>query len=116
MEERDAVIVGARCAGSTLAIALAERGWDVTVVDRDTFPSDTISTHMMFPNTLARFERLRSSHRLSPLAWRTIGLGHESVGRFTPIEGFDGGMSVRRTALDKAIVDTAIAAGAEGRF
>jgi len=122
MEERDAVIVGARCAGSTLAIALAERGWDVTVVDRDTFPSDTISTHMMFPNTLARFERLgvldrlRSSHRLSPLAWRTIGLGHESVGRFTPIEGFDRGMSVRRTALDKAIVDTAIAAGAEGRF
>jgi hypothetical protein len=57
MEEKDAVIVGARCAGSTLAIELAGRGWDVVMVDRDTFPSDTISTHMMFPNTLARLEQ-----------------------------------------------------------
>jgi flavin-dependent dehydrogenase len=84
MEERDAVIVGARCAGSTLAIALAQRGWDVLVVDRDTFPSDTISTHMMFPNTLARFEQLgvldslRDGHHLSSLAWRVIGLGRAS--------------------------------------
>jgi 2-polyprenyl-6-methoxyphenol hydroxylase-like FAD-dependent oxidoreductase len=122
MEEKDAVIVGARCAGSTLAIALAERGWDVALVDRDTFPSDTISTHMIFPNTLARFEQLgvldtlRSKHRLPSLGWRVVGLGHETAGTFTPIEGFDRGTSVRRIALDKAIVDTALAAGAEGRF
>ena len=122
MEEKDAVIVGARCAGSTLATALAKAGWDVALIDRDTFPSDTISTHMMFPNTLARFEqlgvldRLRANHRLPSLGWRVVGLGHETAGIFTPIDGFDRGSSVRRTALDKAIVDTAIAAGAEGRF
>jgi 2-polyprenyl-6-methoxyphenol hydroxylase-like FAD-dependent oxidoreductase len=122
MEEKDAVIVGARCAGSTLALGLAQRGWDVALVDRDTFPSDTVSTHMMFPNTLAELERLgvldtlRSEHRLSPVDWRTIGLGHESSGSFTPIDGFDRGISVRRISLDKAFVDTAIAAGADGRF
>jgi flavin-dependent dehydrogenase len=122
VDEKDAVIVGARCAGSTLAIALAERGWDVLVVDRDTFPSDTVSTHMMFPNTLARFEQLgvldtlRADHQLSSLAWRVIGLGHEFAGTFTPIDGFDRSLSVRRITLDNAIVDTAIAAGAEGRF
>ncbi len=122
MEEKDAVIVGARCGGSTLATALAKAGWDVALVDRDTFPSDTISTHMMFPNTLARFEqlgvldRLRANHRLPSLGWRVVGLGHETAGIFTPIDGFDRGSSVRRTALDKAIVDTALAAGAEGRF
>jgi flavin-dependent dehydrogenase len=122
MEEKDAVIVGARCAGSTLAIALSERGWDVVLVDRDTFPSDTISTHMMFPNTLARFERLgvldrlRAGHRLPSLAWKVVGLGHETTGTFTPIEGFDRGTSVRRITLDKAIVDTALAAGTKGRF
>jgi flavin-dependent dehydrogenase len=122
MEEKDAVIVGARCAGSTLATALAERGWDVLLVDRDTFPSDTVSTHMMFPNTLATIERLgvldrlRAHHRLSPVAWRTVGLGHETSGTFTPIDGFDRGLSVRRIALDKAFVDTALAAGAQGRF
>ncbi len=120
MEEKDAVIVGARCAGSTLATALAKAGWDVALVDRDTFPSDTISTHMMFPNTLARFEqlgvldRLRANHRLPSLGWRVVGLGHETAGIFTPIEGFDRGSSVRRIALDKAIVDTAIAAGSRG--
>jgi flavin-dependent dehydrogenase len=122
MEEKDAVIVGARCAGSTLAMALAEQGWDVALVDRDTFPSDTISTHMMFPNTLATLERLgvldtlRSEHTLAPVGWRIIGLGHENDGDFTPIDGFDRCISVRRTALDKAFVDTAVAAGAEGRF
>jgi 2-polyprenyl-6-methoxyphenol hydroxylase-like FAD-dependent oxidoreductase len=122
MREKDAVIVGARCAGSTLAIELAQRGWDVVVVDRDTFPSDTVSTHMMFPNTLARFEqlgvldRLRSKHRMSSLGWRVIGLGHETAGTFTPIDGFDRGSSVRRIALDQAIVDTALVAGVEGRF
>ena len=91
MEEKDAVIVGARCAGSTLAIALAQRGWDVLVVDRDTFPSDTISTHMMFPNTLARFEQLgvldtlRADHPLSSISLRVIGLGHEYSGSVTTI-------------------------------
>jgi flavin-dependent dehydrogenase len=122
MEEKDAVIVGARCAGSTLAIALADRGWDVLLIDRDTFPSDTISTHTFFPNTLARYEQLgildtlQVSHRLSWLRWRIAGLGQEITGAFTPVGGFDRATSVRRIALDKAIVDTALAAGAEGRF
>ena len=81
MEEKDAVIVGARCAGSTLAMALAERGWDVLVVDRDTFPSETISTHGVYPNTLARLDQLgvmdtlRASHDIALLASRLVGLG-----------------------------------------
>ena len=116
------MIVGARCAGSTLAIELARRGWDVLLVDRDTFPSDTVSTHMIYPNTLARFEQLgvldtlRAEHTLPALIWRVIGLGHENAGTFTPVEGFDRSSSARRITLDKAIVDTALAAGTEGRF
>jgi 2-polyprenyl-6-methoxyphenol hydroxylase-like FAD-dependent oxidoreductase len=122
MEEKDAVIVGARCAGSTLAIALAERGWDVLVIDRDTFPSETISTHGLYPNTLARLEQLgvmdtlRASHDIPLLANRLVGLGNEVAGLFTPIDGYDRMAVTRRSALDKAIVDTALAAGAEGRF
>jgi 2-polyprenyl-6-methoxyphenol hydroxylase-like FAD-dependent oxidoreductase len=122
MEEKDAVIVGARCAGSTLAIALAQRGWDVALIDRDTFPSDTVSTHMCYPNTLARFEQLgvldtfRSRHELHLLDSRVVGLGHEVAGSFTPVDGFDKCAGPRRVALDAAIVDTALAAGAAGRF
>ena len=121
MEEKDAVIVGARCAGSTLAIALAERGWDVLVVDRDRFPSETVSTHFVYPNTVARFEQLgvldslRASHDIPFVANRMIGLGNEIAGTFTAIEGFDRCIGPRRSVLDKAIIDTALAAGAEVR-
>jgi 2-polyprenyl-6-methoxyphenol hydroxylase-like FAD-dependent oxidoreductase len=122
MEEKDAVIVGARCAGSTLAIQLAERGWDVLVVDRDTFPSETVSTHFVYPNTVARFEqlgvldRLRARHDVPGVGYRVIGLGHEIAGAFTPIDGFDRCIGPRRSVLDTAIVDAALDAGAEGRF
>ena len=45
MREKDAVIVGARCAGSPLAMLLARKGYSVLTVDKSTFPSDAISTH-----------------------------------------------------------------------
>src|SRR3954453_5389732 len=122
MEERDAIVVGARCAGSTLALSLARRGWDVAMVDRDSFPSETVSTHLIFPNTLARFaslgvlDTLNASHDVPMLGFRIIAHGHEIAGRFTPVEGFEGAAAPRRVALDKAILDTALAAGVDGRF
>ena len=42
----DAIVVGARCAGSPTAMLLARKGYRVLVVDRATFPSDTVSTHV----------------------------------------------------------------------
>jgi len=41
----DVIVVGARCAGSPTALLLARKGYRVLLVDRATFPSDTISTH-----------------------------------------------------------------------
>ncbi len=122
VEKHDAVIVGARSSGSTLATALAQSDWDVVMVDRDTFPSTTVSTHLLYPNTLARLERLgvldtlQSEHELAFASHRLVALGHEVAGRYTPIEGFDLGLAPRRVALDKAGVDTALAAGVEGVF
>ena len=46
----DAIIVGARCAGSPTAMLLARQGFKVLLVDRATFPSDTISTHILWPH------------------------------------------------------------------
>jgi len=43
----DVVVVGARTAGSALAMLLARLGHDVLVVDQAEFPSDTISTHQI---------------------------------------------------------------------
>jgi len=44
----DAIIVGARCAGSPTAMLLARQGFKVLLLDRSTFPSDTISTHILW--------------------------------------------------------------------
>src|SRR5262245_61679372 len=122
MEEHDAVIVGARCAGSALAIELARLDWDVVLVDRDTFPSTTTSTHGIWPNGVARLEKLgildtlRAGHELTFYDSRIRGLGHVVAGGFTPVDGCDKAIAPRRIVLDKAGVDTAAAAGAETRF
>jgi 2-polyprenyl-6-methoxyphenol hydroxylase-like FAD-dependent oxidoreductase len=46
----DAIIVGARCAGTPTAMLLARKGYRVLLVDKATFPSDTISTHIIWPH------------------------------------------------------------------
>ncbi|HEX2119039.1 MAG TPA: NAD(P)/FAD-dependent oxidoreductase [Acidimicrobiales bacterium] len=53
VERFDVVVVGARCAGSPLAALLAAQGVSVALVDKATFPSDTLSTHI-FQNDGAR--------------------------------------------------------------
>ena len=53
----DAIVVGARCAGSPTAMLLSRKGYRVLAVDRALFPSDTVSTHLLHPravNALAR--------------------------------------------------------------
>jgi len=118
----DAVIVGGRCAGATLAAQLARGGWQVLMVDRDQPGSDTLSTHLMFPNTLARLEevgvlaRLRRDHELRPVLFRMRLLGREFGGAFTPVAGYDHCVAIRRPALDRALAEEAIAAGAHARY
>jgi 2-polyprenyl-6-methoxyphenol hydroxylase-like FAD-dependent oxidoreductase len=122
MEEYDAVVVGARCGGATLANALSRRDWSVLLVDKDEFPSTTISTHGLWPAGLARLDQLGvldlllARHKLPMYKSRIRGLGHEAIGGFTAVGGFDRAAAPRRIALDKAGVDAALAAGAEGRF
>ena len=65
MAERfDVVVVGARCAGSPLAALLARQGLRVAVLERTTFPRDTLSTHMFQAQALVYLERLGVSEKL----------------------------------------------------
>jgi 2-polyprenyl-6-methoxyphenol hydroxylase-like FAD-dependent oxidoreductase len=118
----DAVVVGARCAGSPLAARLAAQGWSVLLVDRNPPPADTTSTHFLFPNTLLRLrelgalERIEAEHRLNPLSYSVRVLDQEVEGPFRPIEGFEGMCGITRPVLDQALLDVAIEAGAETRF
>ncbi len=120
-EKYDAVVVGARCAGATVSTLLARAGQRVLLVDRDTFPSDTVSTHQLFPDSLHLLDqlgagdRLRTAHLLRPVEYSWRILGHAVAGPFTPIGGHDRTLSVRRIALDAVLVQTAVDAGAELR-
>jgi uncharacterized protein (TIGR03083 family) len=117
----DVVVVGARCAGAPTASLLAAAGLRVLLVDRDVLPSDTVSTHQLFPDSLALLDRLgagtllRSRHRLHPTKYSWRVLGHAVGGTFTPVGGHDRTVSVRRVTLDAVLQETAVAAGAELR-
>src|SRR5437762_8586223 len=53
----DAIVVGARCAGSPTAMLLARQGYRVLLVDKATFPSDTMSSHFIRTPGVARLKR-----------------------------------------------------------
>ena len=60
----DAIVMGARCAGSPTAMLLARSGHRVLLVDKATFPSDTMSTHLVHPPGVAALERWGLLERL----------------------------------------------------
>ena len=120
-ERADAVVVGARCAGSATAIALARAGRRVVVLDRAAFPSDTLSTHLLWAGGVAELKRLGALERVGELGAPRLEValggwsGYEMHARYTPVDGIDYGLCVRRPGLDAALVETARAAGAEVR-
>ena len=118
----DAIIVGARCAGAPTAMLLARKGYRVLVVDRATFPSDTISTHIIWPHGAEIMDRWGLLDRLAATGCPPIALNLIfDVGPFALKGGVidtnagRGGFCPRRTVLDKLLVDAAVEAGAELR-
>jgi 2-polyprenyl-6-methoxyphenol hydroxylase-like FAD-dependent oxidoreductase len=113
----DAIIVGARCAGSPTAMLLARKGWRVLVVDRATFPSDTVSTHVVHPMGVAALARWGLLDRLAATGCPAIDTYAFDFGPVT-ISGRPGTADFpmaycpRRTVLDKLLVEGAAEAGA----
>jgi flavin-dependent dehydrogenase len=118
--EYDAIVVGARCAGSPTAMLLARKGYRVLVVDRASFPSDTISTHLIHPPGVAALDEWGLLERVLATGCPAIDTYAFNFERFT-ISGAPGtretplAYSPRRTVLDKLLVDAASEAGAEVR-
>ena len=117
----DAIVVGARCAGSPTAMLLARKGYKVLLLDKTTFPSDTMSTHFVHPPGVAALERWGLLEKLKatgcpPVDTYSFDFGPLTIsGTPQPIDGFDYGYCPRRTVLDKLLVDAAVEAGAELR-
>ena len=118
----DAIVVGARCAGSPAAMLLARKGYKVLLLDRASFPSDTISTHVIWPHGAELLDRWGLLDRLAatgcpPVALKmTFDVGPIALkGGVTDTNCGRGGFCPRRTVLDKLLVDAAVESGAELR-
>lgn len=107
----DAIIVGARIAGATTALLLAERGYSVLLLDRDRFPSAVMSTHLFFTDTLDVFERIGVLDRVLAVdAPRLKRLRFPYVDApFAERAGRDFALCIRRETLDVLLVDAAAA-------
>jgi 2-polyprenyl-6-methoxyphenol hydroxylase-like FAD-dependent oxidoreductase len=118
--EYDAIVVGARCAGSPTAMLLAQKGYRVLVVDRARFPSDTISTHLIHPPGVAALKKWGLLDGVVATGCPGIDTYAFDFGQFT-ISGAPGtdeaplAYAPRRTVLDRLLVDAASEAGAEVR-
>jgi flavin-dependent dehydrogenase len=95
----DVVIVGGRVAGAATAMLLARLGHDVVVVDRASFPSDTISTHSIARSGVVQLRRWG-------LLDAVLGSGAPAIRKVT---FHAGGQSVSRTVRPKAGVDLVVA-------
>jgi 2-polyprenyl-6-methoxyphenol hydroxylase-like FAD-dependent oxidoreductase len=117
----DAIVVGARCAGAPTAMLLARQGHEVLLVDRATFPSDTLSTHFVHAPGVAALERWGMRDALAASgcpAVRTYSFDFGPVrieGTPRPSGGVDEAYCPRRTVLDTMLVHAAADAGAEVR-
>ncbi len=116
----DVIVVGARCAGSPTAMLLARKGYRVLLVDKATFPSDTVSTHLVHPPGVAALSRWGLLDRVVATGAPPIDTYSFDFGPFT-ISGAAGtddapvAYGWRRTVLDEVLVESASEAGAEVR-
>ena len=121
MPSYDVIVIGARCAGAPLAMLLALSGRRVLAVDRAQFPSDTVSTHFMWPRTTAFLARWGLLEALAATGCPPIDKVHvhfgetRLYGRPEPVDGIATMYCPRRTVLDALLVDAARRAGAEVR-
>ncbi len=119
--EYDAIVVGARCAGAPTAMLLAEQGYRVLLVDRGSFPSDTLSTLLIHASGVAALRRWGVLDEIvasgcPPVDRYTLDFGPVTIsGTQHAVDGIRTAYAPRRTVLDKVLVDAADRAGVEVR-
>jgi 2-polyprenyl-6-methoxyphenol hydroxylase-like FAD-dependent oxidoreductase len=101
---------------------LARKGYRALLVDKASFPSDTISTHVIWPHGADVLDRWGLLDALAATGCPPIALNMVfDVGPFALKGGVQdtnkgrGGFCPRRTVLDKILVDAAVESGAELR-
>src|SRR5262249_13678674 len=107
----DAIVVGARCAGSPTAMLLARRGHRVLLVARAAFPSNVVSTHYIQPPGVEALKRWGILDKIiasgcPPIRHIVFDVGAFALQGFPPSSsGIQETYSPRRIVLDKILVD-----------
>ncbi len=119
MTDADVIIVGFRCAGAPLAVALHDAGVKVVVVDAAPFFIDQpISTHAIQPYGMKMLDQVGLGDVVRELAPRNSAFRFQVEDSYLQIE-LDGtdldSRSPRRSKLDPALQRAALAAGVEAR-
>jgi 2-polyprenyl-6-methoxyphenol hydroxylase-like FAD-dependent oxidoreductase len=125
MSERfDVVIVGARCAGSPLAMFLKRAGLSVCVIDQAGFPSDTLSTHMFQLSGIEILQKLgvldavlaSGAPPITDCYMRFEDVDLSGPPRLRPTDPNVPMLCVRRISLDVHLVEAAVKEGVEMRL
>jgi flavin-dependent dehydrogenase len=112
---RDVVVVGAGPAGSAAAAALAQRGWDVLLLERDHFPRHKVCGEFLSPEAQGTLRALRLHNAVAALTpaaltHATVTTKHGQTTRM-PLPGPAWGVS--RFAMDEALATAACDQGVE---
>ncbi|MGH7948439.1 MAG: NAD(P)/FAD-dependent oxidoreductase [Candidatus Binataceae bacterium] len=110
----DVVVVGARVAGTAAAILFARAGLRVMLVDKATFPSDTISTHIVLGGGAAVLGRMGVLSMLESVGatrfgrMRTVGPDFDYCADLgAGAESDARGLCLGRIRMDSAMLDAA---------
>ena len=100
--DAEVIVVGGGIAGSAAALALAQRGHDVIVLDRAQFPREKVCGEGLMPHGVAALRSLGIDPR--PLGRPFVGIAYHAAGRAAVGRFPDGpGVGVRRWRLDAAV-------------
>ena len=117
-ESFDTIVVGARCAGASLAIHLAKAGQRVLLLDAAKLPSDQpISTHAVSPPGVDWLDELGVGDEVRKLCPPCHGIRLEMLTARLDIAYPAGrtALCLRRLHLDRILLDAAVRTGADLR-
>jgi len=124
VNERDVIVVGAGPAGATTATILAQKGMDVLLLDRDSFPRDKTCGDAVPSGAIEtlgklgmkdKIEQAVSRGELYPLDQMYLASpkGHELIARFTRGPNGEASYVAPRIYFDALIQQHALDSGAE---
>jgi menaquinone-9 beta-reductase len=115
----DIIVIGARVAGAATALLLSRLGYRVLIVDRNHPATETLSTHAIVRTGVLQLQRWDVLQPIleqgtPPMRQVTLGFGSKRISfNFRAEYGVEAMYAPRRPILDTALLEAAVAAGAD---